>query len=124
MSLPSKKRLRHPERVDCVGCITYLRRISMSQSTTSFDTQFSPHASLAALVAHMQRRGIFDLVRLGVQIGQKTVKDSPQEKLLDILLTLLCGAQSLVQLNTLLRADPALQRAAGRTRSAEPSVAQ
>jgi hypothetical protein len=96
----------------------------MSQSTTSLQTQVSPHASLAALVAHMHRRGIFDLVRVGVQLGQKTVKDSPQDKLLDILLTLLCGAQSLVQLNTLLRADPALQRAAGRERSAEESVAQ
>lgn len=96
----------------------------MSQSITSLDSQFSPHASLAALVASMQARGIFDLVRLGVQIGQKTVKDSPQDKLLDILLALLAGAHSLVQLNTLLRADPALQRAAGRTRCAEQSVAQ
>ena len=96
----------------------------MTQSTTALDTTFSPHASLAALVASMQRRGIFDLLRVGVQIGQKTVKDSPQDKLLDILLTLLCGAHSLVQLNTLLRADPALQRAAGRQRSAEQSVAQ
>jgi hypothetical protein len=100
----------------------------MSQSTTSldtpFDTKYSPQASLAALVAHLKARGIFDALRSGVQIAQKTVKDSPQDKLLDILLTLLCGAQSLVQLNTLLRADPALQRAAGRTRAAEQSVAQ
>ena len=96
----------------------------MSQSTTSLQIQFSPHASLAGLVAHMQRRGIFDLLRVGVQIDQKTVKDSPQDKLLDILLALLCGAHSLVQLNTLLRSDPALQRAAGRQRSAEQSVAQ
>lgn len=96
----------------------------MSQSTTSIDSQFSPHASLAALVAHLKARGIFDDLCSGVQISQKTVKDSPQDKLLDILLTLLCGTQSLVQLNTLLRADPALQRAAGRTRCAEQSVAQ
>ena len=96
----------------------------MSQSTTSLDTKFSAHASLAGLVAHMSRRGIFDLLRVGVQIGQKTVKDSPQDKLIDILLAELAGAQSLVQLNTLLRADPALQRAAGRSRSAEQSVAQ
>jgi len=96
----------------------------MSQSTTSLDTQFSSHASLAGLVAHLASRGIFDEVRQSVHIAQKTVKDSPQDKLLDILLTLLCGAQSLVQLNTLLRADPALQRAAGRERCAEQSVAQ
>ena len=96
----------------------------MSQSTTSLPTQFSPRASLAALAAHLKRRGIFDLLRVGVQIDQKTVKDSPQDKLLDILLALLAGAHSLVQLNTLLRADPALQRAAGRQRCCEQSVAQ
>lgn len=96
----------------------------MSQSTTTHDTQFSSHASLAGLVAHLKARGIFAEVQQGVQIAQKTVKDSPQDKLLDILLTLLCGTQSLVQLNTLLRADPALQRAAGRARCAEQSVAQ
>jgi hypothetical protein len=100
------------------------RRIIMTQSTISCDTQFSPNASLAALVAHLKARGIFDELRTSVQIAQKTVKDSPQDTLLDILLTLLCGTQSLVQLNTLLRADPALQQAAGRTRCAEQSVAQ
>ena len=96
----------------------------MIESTTSLQTRFSSRASLAALVALMRARGIFDLLRLGVQIEQKTVKDSPQDKLLDILLALLGGAQSLVQLNTLLRDDPALQRAAGRQRSADQSVAQ
>ena len=123
MSLSSKERLRHPESGNCLVSITHLRRISLSQSTTSLTTRFSSRASLAALVALMRARGIFDLLRLGVQIEQKTVKDSPQEKLLDILLALLAGAHSLVQLNTLLRDDPAWQRAAGRQRSVEQSVA-
>lgn len=96
----------------------------MSQSTTSLETLFSPHASLAALATQLQNRGLFEAVRTGVQITQKTVKDSPQDKLLDILMTLLCGAHSLVQLNTLLRADPALQRSIGRQRCCEQSVAQ
>jgi len=96
----------------------------MSQSTTSLDSHFSSAASLAGLVAHLKARGIFDELRSGVHLAQKTVKDSPQDKLLDILLTLLSGAQSLVQLNTLLRDDTALQRAAGRSRCAEQSVAQ
>lgn len=96
----------------------------MSESTTLPKTEFSPQASLAGLVTHLKGRGIFDELHKNVQIKQKTVKDSPQEKLLDILLTLLCGAQSLVQLNTLLRADPALQQAAGRERCCEQSVAQ
>lgn len=96
----------------------------MSQSTTSLEPLFSPHASLAALATQLQNRGLFEAVRTGVQITQKTVKDSPQDKLLDILMTLLCGAHSLVQLNTLLRADPALQRSIGRQRCCEQSVAQ
>jgi hypothetical protein len=96
----------------------------MSQSTTSLDCHFSSRASLAGLVAHMKARGIFDDLRRGVHMKQKTVKDSSQDKLLDILLTLLSGAQSLVQLNTLLREDVALQQAAGRQRCAEQSVAQ
>src|SRR6202011_2087453 len=100
------------------------RRISMSQSTTSLHTQESSHASLAALVAHLAARGIFDELRAGVHLAQKTVQDSPQDKVQDILLALLAGTHSLVQLNTLLRQDAALQRAAGRSRSAEQSVAQ
>jgi hypothetical protein len=96
----------------------------MSQSNTPLDSLFSPHASLAALAAHLDARGIFDIVRQGVQMAQKTVKDSPQDKLIDILMTLLSGAQSLVQLNTLLRSDPALQQSVGRQRCSEQSVAQ
>lgn len=96
----------------------------MSQSNTSHESLFSPHASLAALATQLQSRGILEAVRSGVRIAQKTVKDSPQDKLIDILLTLLCGAQSLVQINTLLRSDPALQRSVGRQRCGEQSVAQ
>ena len=88
----------------------------MSQSTTPEKHLFRPHASLAALAAQLKARGILEELRTGVQIVQKTVKDSPQDKLVDILMTLLCGAHSLVQINTLLRADPALQRSLGRER--------
>jgi len=103
---------------------THLRRISMSQSTISVVTQPSAQASLAALVAHLKARGIFDEVGAGVHIAQKTVKDRPQDKVQDILLALLAGTQSLVQLNTLLRQEVGVQQAAGRSRCAEQSVAQ
>ncbi len=96
----------------------------MSQSTISVHTEYSHQASLAALVAHLKACGIFDELRQGVHIAQKAVKDSPQDKVQDILLALLAGTQSLVQLNTLLRQDAALQGAAGRSRAAEQSVAQ
>ena len=96
----------------------------MSQSTTPVVPIESAQASLAALVAHMKTHGIFEEMRAGVHIAQKTVKDSPQDKVQDILLALLAGTQSLVQLNTLLAQEPAVQRTAGRSRSAEQSVAQ
>lgn len=114
----------HPESI-VIRWFTHLRRIiSMSQSTTPVTAKPSAQASLAALVAHMKSRSIFDELRAGVQIAQKTVKDSPQDKVQDILLALLAGTQSLVQLNTLLRQDVGLQRAAGRSRAAEQSVAK
>lgn len=96
----------------------------MSQSTTPLTTEYSSAASLAGLVAHLASRGIFDELRQGVHIRQKTVKDSPQDKVQDILLALLCGVQRLVELNTRLAQEAALQRAAGRSRCAEQSVAQ
>ena len=96
----------------------------MSQSITSLAAQESAHASLAGLVAHLASRGILAQLRSNVHIRQKTVKDSPQDKVQDILLALLAGAQRLVQLNTLLSQEAGLQRAAGRSRSAEQSVAQ
>jgi hypothetical protein len=72
----------------------------------------------------MKAQGIFEQVRQGVHIRQKTVKDSPQDKVQDILVALLAGVQRLVELNTVLRQDVALQRAVGRERCAEQSVAQ
>ena len=94
----------------------------MSQSTTLLSAQESSHASLAALVGHLKARGIFEELRAGVHIRQKTVKDSPQDKVQDILLALLAGTQRLVELNTRLAQEAALQRAAGRCPLARSSV--
>jgi hypothetical protein len=59
-----------------------------------------------------------------VKIPQKTVKHRPTQKLYDAFITLLTGAQGLVEINTRLRSDPAVQRAFGRTSCAEQSVVQ
>jgi hypothetical protein len=59
-----------------------------------------------------------------VQIGQKTVKHTPTDKLYDAFISLLAGAHGLVEINTRLRADPALQAAFGRKACAEQSVVQ
>ena len=57
-------------------------------------------------------------------MAQKTIKDKPSEKLYDALISMLAGAHGLVEINTRLRADAALQRAFGRSRCAEQSVVQ
>src|SRR5437016_6811127 len=52
------------------------------------------------------------------------IKNLPSYKLYDAFISMLSGAHGLVQINTRLRADSALQRAFGRSRCAEQSVVQ
>ena len=59
-----------------------------------------------------------------VKIAQKTVKDSPVEKLYDGLINILCGAGGMVEVNKRVGNDAGLQRAFGRERCAEQSVIQ
>ena len=54
-----------------------------------------------------------------VKIAQKTIKYGPLDKLQDALITILAGAHGLSEINTRLRADPALQQAFGRAAYAE-----
>ncbi|MDQ5850658.1 MAG: transposase, partial [Chloroflexota bacterium] len=97
----------------------------MDESTVSIHTRrFSSRASLAALGLKLRSLDLFGPVRETVKIGQKTVKHSPTQKLYDAFITLLTGAQGLVEINTRLRSDAVLQRAFGRTRCAEQSVVQ
>jgi hypothetical protein len=84
----------------------------------------SPCASLAAIGAQIQHLDLFGPIRQSVHIAQKTVKYSPQDKLYDAFITILAGAHGLVEVNTRLRADLALQRAFGRAGCAEQSVVQ
>jgi hypothetical protein len=59
-----------------------------------------------------------------VRIEQKTVKHSPSDKLYDAFISLLAGSRGLVEINSRLRADSALQAAFGREACAEQSVVQ
>lgn len=95
----------------------------MKQSIT-ISQHSSPAASLAAIGAQLQHLDLFAPIRQGVHIAQKTVKYSPSDKLFDAFITILAGAHGIVEVNTRLRADPALQRAFGRTACAEQSVVQ
>jgi hypothetical protein len=84
----------------------------------------TPHASLAAIGALIQERRILEPIRQTVQIPQKTIRHSPQDKLLDALVAILGGAQGIVEVNTTVRSDVALQRAFGRQGCAEQSTIQ
>lgn len=94
----------------------------MQESTTI--AHVSPSASLAALGTILQQRDLFGPVREQLTIEQKTVKHTPCDKLYDALIAILAGAVGLVEVNSRVRADPALQRAFGRVACAEQSVIQ
>lgn len=96
----------------------------MNESTTPLTKHFTSCASLAAIGVKLQELKLFDPVRKSVHIAQKTVKHTPIDKLYDGLISLLAGAHGLVEINTRLRTEPALQAAFGRQRCAEQSVVQ
>jgi hypothetical protein len=98
----------------------------MNESTIPMPTSTysSPHASLAAIGALIRHRDLFGPVREHLTIMQKTVKYTPTDKLYDALIAILAGAHGVVEVNTRLRSDPALQRAFGRRACAEQSVIQ
>ena len=85
---------------------------------------FSPRATLAAIGLKLGAIHLFGPVEEKVKINQKTVKHSPPEKLYDAFITILAGAHGMVEINTRLRSDEALQRAFGREACAEQSVVQ
>jgi hypothetical protein len=96
----------------------------MNESTTPMTKHYTGCASLAAIGVKMQQLDLFGPIRKRVQIAQKTVKHTPLDKLYDGFISLLAGAHGLVEINTRLRADPALQAAFGRQCCAEQSVVQ
>src|SRR3989441_1364539 len=96
----------------------------MNESITPVTKQFTSCASLAAMGIKLRALKLFEPIEHRVHIAQKTIKDSPTDKLYDALISLLAGAHGLVEINTRLRADGALQRAFGRSRCAEQSVVQ
>jgi hypothetical protein len=97
----------------------------MSQSiTTNLVRQSTPHATLVALGLKVRHLDLFGPIRQLVHIKQKTVRYTPTDKLYDAWIAILAGAHGLVEVNTRLRSDPALQAAFGRTACAEQSVIQ
>ncbi len=96
----------------------------MNESITQTERHFTPCASLAAIGVKLRQVDLFNPIRKTVRIAQKTVKHTPIDKLYDAFISMLAGAHGLVEINTRLRSDPALQAAFGRSSCAEQSVVQ
>src|SRR6266699_1601841 len=96
----------------------------MNEATTKTTCHFSSCASLAAIGVTLRQRDLFGPIRKLVRIGQKTVKHTPHDKLYDAFIAMLAGAHGLVEINSRLRADAALQEAFGRSSCAEQSLVQ
>src|SRR5947209_14385275 len=96
----------------------------MNQSLTQTERHFTASASLAAIGVKLRQVDLFGPIRKTVRIAQKTVKHTPIDKLQDAFISMLAGAHGLVEINTRLRSDSALQAAFGRSRCAEQSVVQ
>jgi hypothetical protein len=79
-------------------------------------------ASLAAVGVYLRRKGMWMAVERHVRIRQKVVKHRPTDKLLDALINILAGGHGLVEVNTRVRPDEALQRAFGRDACADQST--
>lgn len=96
----------------------------MNGFTTDLTSQFTGRVSLAAIGVKIRQLDLLAPIQKLVHIPQKTVKDTPFEKVSDAFISMLAGAKGIVEVNTRLRSDRALQRAFGRNRCAEQSVIQ
>ncbi len=83
---------------------------------------FSARASLVALGVRFQALGIWSVLQTQVHIKQKVRQHQPLDKLLDCFINILAGGVGLVEINTRVRPDQALQHAFGRTTCAEQST--
>lgn len=84
--------------------------------------EFSARASLVARGVRFQQMGIWAAVNAQVKIKQKVHRHTPLEKLLDCFINILAGGAGVVETNTRVRPDEAVQRAFGRAGCAEQST--
>lgn len=84
--------------------------------------EYSARASLVTIGMQFRRLSIWTTVGEHVTITQKVLKHTPLDKLLDCLINILAGGTGLVEINTRVRPDRAVQRAFGRTGCAEQST--
>ena len=85
-------------------------------------TRFSARMGLVALGLKTRQLKIWEIIGTRVTIKQKVITHTPLEKLLDAFITILAGGQGLVEINTCLRPDKAVQAAFGRENCADQST--
>lgn len=95
---------------------------SVTAETGSERWYITPHASLAAVGQYVQQHDVFGPIHQQVHIPQKTLRYAPTQKLYAAWVALLLGARSLVEVNTRLRPDVAVQQAFGQVACADQSV--
>ncbi len=84
--------------------------------------EFSARASLVAVGVRFHQLGLWAIVKQHVTIKQKVRRHTPLDKLLDCFINILAGGVGIVEVNTRVLPDRALQRAFGRTTCAEQST--
>ena len=86
--------------------------------------RYSPRVALAALGLKIRSQGLLDPVKQKVVILQKSIRNTPTQKLTDAFIAILAGACGLAEIYTRVRGDEALQGAFGRTLCDDQSVVQ
>jgi hypothetical protein len=83
---------------------------------------YSKHASLVLMARRFEAMQVWPVICEEVTIPQKVVQHTPLDKLLDCFLTMLMGGHGLVEINSRLHNEVAVQRAFGRSSCAEQST--
>lgn len=94
--------------------------IECALNSSETQTTFGP---LCAFGHYLTNEGVLEPLS-SVQIAQKSIKHSPQQKLLDALVGILSGCKALYEIDCRVRPDVPLQRAFGRDRCADQSTIQ
>jgi len=84
--------------------------------------EFSARKSLVAQGARFEQMGRWAEVSDQIKIKQKAHKHIPLEKLLDCLINILAGGEGVVEVNTRVRPDKAVQHSFGRDCCADQST--
>jgi hypothetical protein len=87
-----------------------------------YSTRYSAHASLAAVGLYARQRKIWQTIGQHVHINQKVITHTPLDKLKDAFLNILAGGHGVVEINSRVRPDEALQRAFDRESCADQST--